>query len=862
MKGNPAPIGRDSELDALALAMAKNRVVSLTGAPGVGKSALAAAFAARHRSVYCHLHGVSNADGACRELARSLGLPDVAISSADSARVGRALASRGKVVMVLDDADLARGALEQLVPVWLEAAPLARFLIAARARVNVAHAQRFDVDPLEVPAAREEDPTLIGASAAVRLFVRCAAVARPGYRISPETAPHVAAIVRALAGLPLAIELCAGRVVVLGERDLAKMLEDRLDALDASSGAAGGRTLHGAFAFSWDQLDPGDARALASCSVFRDSFDLEGAAALTNRPRPSAAEALERLEHASLVRAFEPEGLPGARRYRLPESVRFFAAERLSRDELAEATQRHAEHFGATSRDSVRLAFDREDLASALAWAIAEERIAMAARVAMALAPLALSRGPLVPFLESVDALLAHPALEAELAAELHLVRGLARIHHGRRDDALPDLGSARALARESGNLRVEVLATSKTGLIVGMKGDFGGGKAYLAAAAALLVGGDQAALSGVVSKDLANVLSEEGQNAEAMVELSRARDLFHRARDAREEGFVLMMLGSRLLDVGQLEDARRDCTSGLELLRAVRDHRSTAWCQVLLALVDGEQGELRAARTRLDGALLSFRSIGDAQTEGLVLGYLGNVALEQGALQDAEALYRDARLRLAEVGDAASEGMVTAGAALVDLALGRTASARERFAHARALTPVEGRAARRDALAIMEAALGDEAASSHEDATLNTEEVRFARRAVLVVRGHLSPQTARGPAASHAVVVVAPDGAWLRTPGRVAKFGLGGALRGITLLLASDRLRYPGRPIPLGALIRAGWPREAIVAAAVKNRLHVTLARLRNAGLADFLRHEPEGYFLDPSIGVRFAEPDERPEG
>ena len=59
MKGNPAPIGRDSELDALALAMAKNRVVSLTGAPGVGKSALAAAFAARHRSVYCHLHGAS-----------------------------------------------------------------------------------------------------------------------------------------------------------------------------------------------------------------------------------------------------------------------------------------------------------------------------------------------------------------------------------------------------------------------------------------------------------------------------------------------------------------------------------------------------------------------------------------------------------------------------------------------------------------------------------------------------------------------------------------------------------------------------------------------------------------------------------
>ena len=871
--GRSVLIGREAELEELTRAIAKNRIVTMTGAPGVGKTALATALAESRPSVHCALFGVTGADATCREIARALGLSTSATATAadNAERIGRAVASRGKVLVVLDDADLACRALAKLLPAWLRDVPAARFLIAARTRVPLPAAQRVELGPLDTPSARDQTLAAIERSGAVRLFVRCGAAIRPGYRLTAATAPHVASIVRALAGLPLAIELCASRVVVLGEREIAEMLAERLDSLDTTSTATGGRTLRGAFALSWDQLDEDHARMLATCAVFCGSFDLDAATAVSRRSRLETAEALERLEESSLVRAFEPRELPGARRYALQASVRVFAAERQSRAEREETARLHAEHFGASAGAGAAagmgpgpppdvLALDREDLEAALGWAIAAGRTAMAAKVALALAPLALSRGPLAPFLERVDALLARRGMPRELSAELHLVRGLARIHHGRRDDALTDLEAARRLAAQAKSLRVEILAASKLGLIVGLKGQFAKAKAHFAAARKKLGPRSDPGLRGVVAKDLANVLSEEGRNADAMIELGRARDLFHVAGDVREEGFVLMMLGSRLLDEGQLSDARRDCVSGLDRLRLAGDHRSAAWCEALLALVDSEEGDLLSARTRLDGALAAFRAIGDAHTEGLVLGYLGNVALEQGALADAEGSYRDARVKLAEVGDRGSEAMVTAAAALVDVALGRTASARASLARARELLEGDGRMARREALAILESALEPTAVGIASAAT-TSEEVRFARRVVEKVRSAREPRRkSRTADAPESELVVDAEGSWLRTPsGDVVKLASGGALRAIVRRLAHDRIRYPGRPITLGALVRAGWPDETILPAAAKNRLHVTIARLRRSGLEGILLHDDDGYFLDPSIATRLATTTER---
>jgi predicted ATPase len=881
-------IGRDPELEALAKVVTAHRLVSVTGSPGIGKSALVRAFAHNRPSVLCSLEGATTVDASATAILEAL---DVACSpSATTAdkvgRVGRQLAQRARVLLVLDGADLARTAIDRALAGWLHTAPMLRMVVTSRTRLASGSAHRFDVAALDVPGERERDATSIGRSPAVRLFVHCAALVRPGYALTTDNAPWVAQTVRLLEGIPLAIELSASRLVVLGERELAAHLAERLDILDASTGAARGRSLREAFRFSWDQLPDEDARVLAACSYFRGTFDLHAATAVEGATGRSAevgmAASLERLEEASLLRAFEPPARPGTRRYALLASLRAFAEQERRRagHELAIA-ERHARHYASLSEgrgltpSTDALAMDRDDMNHALEWALARAEHQLAARILIALAPLVLARGPLERYLERVDRVLQVASLPREQRAELYLARGLARIFHGRRDEAVKDLAWAQRLGRAAKLARVEVLAASKRALVAGLKGDALQSRELVQAARRALGKEPDPRLHGIVLKDHANVLSEEGRNDEAMIELSQARDLFHEAGDLREEGFVLMMLGSRLVDVGQTHEARRDLTAALTALRGAGDLRSEGWTLMLLAIADSEEHDLATARSRLETSLEIFRVIGDAHTEGIVHGYLGNVALEQGAMADAENAYREARRRLAKAGDVGAEAMCIAGAAVADVASGRLTVARASFARAARLVADEGRAARREAIAILASTLEDakpakpakparvqrEARTKRSAGSDTTsEEVRFARR--VVERLRTAKARMGGVGGSAIDLVIAHDGSWFRAAGaeEACELGRAGPAGRIVAQLASHRLRYPGRALSFAALVRAGWPDEAMLAAAARNRLHVTIARLRKSGLEGALVRGDEGYLLDPARDVRVADQNEQP--
>src|SRR5262249_16454490 len=145
--------------------------------------------------------------------------------------------------------------------------------------------------------------------------------------------------------------------------------------------------------------------------------------------------------------------------------------------------------------------------------------------------------------------------------AELFLSRGLARIFQGKRDAALGDLERARTISRDAGSQseaanRIVALATSKMGLVTGFKGKVDEAFVLFEEALAAAQDAKDDRTHGIVRKDLANVLSETGQNEEAIVELGRARKYLRAAGDTREEGSVLMMLGSRFVDDGRLRES------------------------------------------------------------------------------------------------------------------------------------------------------------------------------------------------------------------------------------------------------------------------------------------------------------------
>ncbi|MBX3203861.1 MAG: AAA family ATPase [Labilithrix sp.] len=858
---------RDTEVFALGRALNAHRLVVLTGPPGIGKSAIAAAFAGQRRrgkletTFACDLEGARAAIDIVHEVARVLGLATSAGADAPllTERVGRALAARRRPLVVLDDVDRCRVALATLLPQWLRDAPTAAFLVTARGRLGVAAEHRLEIGPLETPAAREREPDVIAASPAVQLFARRAAAARPGFRVTATNARTVATIVRKLEGIPLAIELSASRLVALSEKDIADLLGERLDLLEDERGE---RSIRSAFALSWEELGEEDAQLLAACSCFRGGFLLDAACAVADGQAPSprtrlrVARGLERLVEASLVRVDDGE----QRRYTLPETLRVFAEEKLA--ELPDAAQfdeRHAHHYAglrartpplpldvmAAERKNLERAFDRSLRA----------RDPRGAGALLAYAPVALARGPLAPFVERTSHALADLELAPDDHAALLLSRGLARIFQGKRDDALDDLELARREAGRAGAPGIEALATSKLALVIGLKGSVDAALELFAVARGAAEASGDERTEGVVRKDLANVLSEAGRNDEAVVELGRARQLLHAAGDVREEAFVLMMLGSRFVDDGRLEEARRDLGAALALLRETGDRRSEAWTLLLLALADAEAGATSSARRQLDRAIALVREVGDEHTEGLLLGYLGNVALEQGLLADAESAYRDAIVRLARASDRASEGFFTAAAAVVEHALGRHPAATDAARRARELVKDDGRAARREAVEIL-AGLVDGAGTTRPRAERPAEEVRFAERVVALAPSRAGASRDDGPG-----LVVASDGSWVRTASKqVAKLGAGRPIARVMLRLALERMRHPGRPVPPQSLVRAGWPGERVLPAAAKNRLHVTIARLRRVALEGALLHDDDGYFLDPATAARVADPGEPP--
>ena len=216
---------------------------------------------------------------------------------------------------------------------------------------------------------------------------------------------------------------------------------------------------------------------------------------------------------------------------------------------------------------------------------------------------------------------------------------------------------------------------------------------------------------------------------------------------------------------------------------------------------------------------------------------------------------------------------MCMAGAAVVEVFSGRLGVARGGFAKAAKLVARDGRAARREAVAILATtldALDAPAAKKRRStrtsvASTDSEEVRFARRVVLRLRSAQARGPELGGARAVNELVIAHDGAWFHATGsdaasKACELGASSAASRIVAQLASHRQRYPGHPVPFAMLVRAGWPDEAILAGAAKNRLHVTIARLRKSGLEGTLVRRDDGYLLDPERVMRIADRHESP--
>jgi predicted ATPase/DNA-binding winged helix-turn-helix (wHTH) protein len=386
----PPLIGRDADLAECRAQLAVHGLVTLTGPGGIGKTRLALAVAQSVRSDFAEgvrlveLAAVTQPARLAAAVGAALGI-ELAGDVPPVEVIAGALREQS-LLLLLDNCEHLLDAVAALVESILARAPRVRVLATSQAPLRVAGEQVLRLEPLP-PAAADRDLERAGQYGALQLFVARARAVQRGFALRPDTVAAATEICRRLDGMPLAIELAAARLPVLGLTGLHARLDERLALLTRGPRDAPARqqTLRATLEWSHALLDADEQRLFRRLGVFVGGFSLGLAERTLAEPGADEFAMLDRLGalvEKSLVVA-EGDDRPC---YRLLESARAYALEQLAaagesewmRRRHAEAMRGIVEDFdAATARvprfDALVQAIEPEmdNLRSALQWAMA-----------------------------------------------------------------------------------------------------------------------------------------------------------------------------------------------------------------------------------------------------------------------------------------------------------------------------------------------------------------------------------------------------------------------------------------------------------------------------------------------------------
>ena len=436
-------IGREDELREVVAAVSNLTLVTITGAGGIGKTSLAlavaAALASRWRDGIVWVEGAAVQDPVQlpQAVAQSL---QIALSGERSAEQLAAALEARSMLLLLDNCEhLAESAVE-LVTALRRKAPGVHLLLTSQQTLRVPGEQVFQVPPLALPGATDPPDERFGA---LRLFAERARAVDRQFKIDASNGSAIADICRQLDGLPLAIELAAARVKLLGVQGLRERLGQRLRLLTIGSPDALPRhqTLRAALEWSHGLLAPSEQAVLRRLSVFIGGFTLELAQQVARDSNSddldewTVLDVLGSLVDRSLVSVDAGEPV----RYRLLETMRVFALERLATaGETAAWRTRHAQKVGdlfatvdesrwgddgkASAREFMeRLRPEIENARTALDWSVRTADWRTAVTLAGAAAPVYIQLGLGRELLPILRRLLPHVE-EASASAQVNLL--------------------------------------------------------------------------------------------------------------------------------------------------------------------------------------------------------------------------------------------------------------------------------------------------------------------------------------------------------------------------------------------------------------------------------------------------------
>jgi predicted ATPase/class 3 adenylate cyclase len=495
-------IGRDRELAELKRLLPTTRLLTLLGAGGIGKTRVALHAAAEVMDDYPDgVWFVDLAPQADPHLVSQTVASVLGVKEEPGHSVGEALVNyvRDKrLLLVLDNCEHLLQACADLASQLLRAGGQLRILAASREPLRIAGETNFPVPALAVPDERASaTPEVLERYEATRLFVHRARASHPQFEITDRNASAVVDICRRLDGIPLAIELAAARVRTLPVETITGRLSDRFRLLAGGDQTALPRqqTLRALIDWSHDLLTESERVLLRRLSVFAGGWTLEAAERVGSGGDLVEADVLDVL--SNLVDKSLVVLDAGGARYRLLETVREYARERLDRsDDARSARLRHLEHFVAfaeTARPALygpdrapwlaRLDLERENLLACHAWTVRTLGIGEAGlKLAYALGPYWFLRGqPGLGLRMSTEAI-AHPDAQARTRSRYKALfdAGQHCCFTGRYDEAQAPLEESLAIARELGDNEHVARVLQPLGMAAFGRGDRRAARAHM----------------------------------------------------------------------------------------------------------------------------------------------------------------------------------------------------------------------------------------------------------------------------------------------------------------------------------------------------------------------------------------------
>jgi len=452
-------VGRRAELNQARELLSENRVVTLTGAGGVGKTRLAIEAAAQLAGEfsagvrYVDLAPITDPDLVPVTMARALGLPDQPGRSTIDTLTH--FVADGQMLVVLDNCEHLLDASAALTVALLEGCPGLTLLTTSREPIGLTGEVSWRV------------PSLPLADEAVELFTDRARRARADFAISDGNLEAVSEICRRLDGVPLAIELAAARVRALSLTEILDSLQDRFRVLTGGARTAVRRqqTLRASVDWSHTLLTEPERVLFRRLGVFMGGFDLEAAQAVAGGAEVERYQVLDQLAllvDKSLVVADETANRT---RYRLLETMRQYALEKLGESGEADAVRtRHRDHYTALAakldapadndyeRRIEQAETEIDNVRAAFVWSLENSNSEPALAMVSALQPVWLGRGRLREGLAWFDAVLTENEQHLEIAAAVRARamadRAVLAIWMG-EPDSVKQAQQALAIARD-----------------------------------------------------------------------------------------------------------------------------------------------------------------------------------------------------------------------------------------------------------------------------------------------------------------------------------------------------------------------------------------------------------------------------